>query len=470
MANVSVPQNGNSSSAQSSSFSSAQEQVTAWNQEAESLHNRLLKGLNSDIFHKFETEEITQRLRPQIDEFVQKNISSQFKEDADKMAEQLFDELIGLGPISSLMENPTISEVMVNGPNEIYIEKGGKLTLTPKKFRSEKHLRFIIDQIVGQVGRHISEKSPMVDARLKNGSRVNVIIPPATLGGSKITIRRFSHNLFSPDALIENGTLSEDMFTFIKSAVSGATNIIISGRTGSGKTTLLNMFSNFVPNDERIVTIEDAAELSLQLDHVVTLESVQPDRDGNNGVTMRDLMINALRMRPDRIIMGECRGKEALDMLQAMNTGHDGSMSTLHANSPRDALARMSTMIMMAGFELPEAVIRHQVSSAIDLIVQIDRLPDGSRKVTKITEITGMEGDVIQLQDIYELEWKVDEKGKGVGRHVCMGIRPFCSTKLQALNLPLPSFVESSTASQSTILVENKDKFQGDDNSFLKVR
>ena len=456
-----APQNASSESGQD----------TTWAQEKENLHNLLLKALDRTIFQELKSEELDARLRPQIFKFIEKNISSEFSEQTSRMAEELQNELIGLGPLQSLIHDKSISEIMVNGIENIYVEKSGNIQPTGIRFRSEEHLRLIIDQIVGHIGRRVDKKTPMVDARLPDGSRVNIIIPPAALSGSTITIRRFLHNKLDANDLIQFGSISQDMLTFLKAAIGGAMNIVVSGRTGSGKTTLLNMLSGYIPSQERIVTVEDSAELSLQQEHVITLETVQADRDGNHGVTIRDLVKNSLRMRPDRIIVGECRGDEALDMLQAMNTGHDGSMTTIHANTPRDALSRIATMFMMAGYDIPDRVIKQHIASAIDMIVQIDRLTDGSRKVTQITEITGMEGDVITMQDIYELDWKIDENGVVTGHHKCMGIRPKSADKLKALGQILPDFHESAIESVAPKPSEESNEiFRSNDEAVLKNR
>mgnify|MGYP001000994085 FL=1 len=341
------------------------------------------------------------------------------------IANELMDDVLGLGPIEPLLHDESITEVMVNGPKQIYVEQGGKIYLTDVKFRDDDHVMHIIDKIVSPLGRRVDESSPYVDARLPDGSRVNAIIPPLALGGPTITIRKFATNPYTVNDLMRFGTLTPNMAKFLEAAVKGRLNVIISGGTGSGKTTLLNVLAGYIPESERIITIEDAAELRLGQEHVVSLESRAVNIEGKGAVTIRDLVRNCLRMRPDRIVVGEVRGGEALDMLQAMNTGHDGSLTTGHANSPRDMLARLETMIMMAGMELPLKAIRQQVASAIDLIVHGSRLRDGSRVITHITEVIAMEGDVIQLQDIFLFEQTgVDGNGKVMGNHISTGITP----------------------------------------------
>ena len=340
---------------------------------------------------------------------------------------------MGYGPIQVLVDSDDYSEIMVNGPNQVFVEHKGKLVLTDIKFRDNQHLMNTIDRIVSAVGRHIDEASPMVDARLPDGSRVNVIIPPLSLVGPVLTIRKFGKTPISAKQLIEWGSLSPKMLNFLEAAVKGKLNIIVSGGTGSGKTTLLNVLSSYIPADERIVTIEDSAEVQLHQEHVVTLESRPANIEGKGAITIRDLVVNALRMRPDRIIVGEVRSKETLDMLQAMNTGHDGSLTTTHANSPRDCVSRIETMVMMGGVELPSKAIRDQIASAIDVIVQQSRLRDGTRKVVSITEITGMEGDVVQMQDIYKYQHdgETDADGKFIGKFVATGIMPNSLEKIR---------------------------------------
>lgn len=350
-----------------------------------------------------------------------------------RIAIELYNDIMGYGPIEELLENPDYSEVMVNGADHIYVEHKGKLILTDVKFRDDTHLMNIIDRIVSQVGRHIDEASPMVDARLPDGSRVNAIIPPISLVGPVLTIRKFGKTPVTAAQLVQWGSLTPKMLSFLEACVKGKLNIVVAGGTGSGKTTLLNVLSSYIPDDERIVTIEDAAEVQLKQEHVVTLEARPANLEGRGAITIRALVKNALRMRPDRIIVGEVRSEETLDMLQAMNTGHDGSLTTTHANSPRDTIARIETMVMMSGMELPVKAIRDQASSAIDLIVQQSRLRDGSRKVTQITEVVGMEGDVVSLQDIfvYETEGSMDTNGRFKGEFKATGVLPQCIDKIR---------------------------------------
>lgn len=353
-----------------------------------------------------------------------------------KIIEEILDDVFGYGPIDSLLKDDTISEVMVNSYREVYIERAGKISLTNVKFRDDAHVLQIIERMVAPIGRRIDESSPMVDARLPDGSRVNAIIPPLSLKGPCITIRKFCNNAFTIKSLINNETLTPPMVELLQACVLGKLNIMVSGGTGSGKTTTLNILSSFIPNDERIITIEDAAELQLRQEHVVTLETRPANIEGKGAINIRDLVRNALRMRPDRIVVGEVRGGEALDMLQAMNTGHDGSLTTAHANTPRDALSRLETMVLMAGVELPMRVIREQISSAIDLIVHQSRLRDGSRHITHVTEVQGMEGDVITLQDIFEYQQLgKDENNKVIGKFKATGIRPKFLEKLSTVGI-----------------------------------
>src|SRR6266404_251365 len=356
-----------------------------------------------------------------------------------RMLEQITDEIIGLGPLEPLLRDESITEVMVNGPRQVYIERSGKLELTNVVFQNDDHVMRIIDRIIAPIGRRVDESSPMVDARLTDGSRVNAIIPPLSLVGPVITIRKFSASPFTVEDLIRFGTATADMFDFLRACVEARLNVFVSGGTGSGKTTTLNVLSSFIPNDERIVTIEDAAELQLRQEHVVTLESRPPNIEGKGAIPIRELVRNSLRMRPDRIVVGECRAGEALDMLQAMNTGHDGSLTTGHANSPRDMLARLETMVLMAGVDLPLRAIREQVASAVDLIVQQSRLKDGSRRIVNITEVQGMEGDMIVMQDVFVFEQTGFVDGHIQGRLKPTGIRPKFVEKFEAMGIHLPS-------------------------------
>jgi pilus assembly protein CpaF len=355
-----------------------------------------------------------------------------------RLFEQIVAEILGLGPLEPLLADEVITEIMVNGPKNIYIERAGKIERTSASFENDEHCMRIIDRIVAPLGRRIDESSPMVDARLPDGSRVNAVIPPISLVGPTLTIRKFAKTPLTIQDLINFGTITPEAVEFLRACVVARINIVISGGTGSGKTTTLNVLSGFIPNDERIVTIENAAELQLRQEHVVTLESRPPNIEGRGEITIRDLVINSLRMRPDRIVVGECRGEEALDMLQAMNTGHDGSLTTAHSNSPRDTLARMETMVLMAGMDLPVRAIREQIASAIQLVVHQERLRDGTRKVTSITEIQGMEGDIITMSEIYTFEQTGIEDGRVIGRLRPTGIRPKFIGQIQAAGIMLP--------------------------------
>jgi len=357
----------------------------------------------------------------------------------DAVLAELYAEIIGYGPIQPLLDDPTISEVMVNSPTQIYVERSGKLQLADVQFLSDQHVLQVIEKIVAPLGRRIDESSPMVDARLPDGSRVNAIIPPLALKGPSITIRKFSKKPLTIENLVEWNTLTKPMALFLEACVKARMNVVVSGGTGSGKTTTLNILSSFIPDDERIVTIEDAAELQLRQEHVVSLETRPPNIEGKGEISIRHLVKNALRMRPDRVVVGECRGGEALDMLQAMNTGHDGSLTTGHANSPRDMISRLETMVLMAGMELPIKAIREQIASAVDLIVQVSRLKDGSRKITHITEVQGMEGDVVVLQDLFLFHQSgVNQEGKVIGHFAATGIRPKFYDRLVEHGIRLP--------------------------------
>ena len=359
-----------------------------------------------------------------------------------QLFKDITDEVLGYGPIQQFLDDPDVNEVMVNGPDRVYLERKGKLVKTNIVFEDDDHVLRVIERIVFPLGRRVDIDTPIVDARLPDGSRVNVVIPPVAIDGPSITIRKFRKDKLSIDQLIEYDSLTKFMAEFLRACVIGRLNIVISGGTGSGKTTLLNILSSFIPEDERIVTIEDAAELQLPQDHVVRLESQPQSADGKSAITIRDLVRNSLRMRANRVVVGECRGGETLDMLQAMNTGHDGSLTTLHANSPRDAISRMETMALMSGLEMPLKVIREQIASAIDLIVQRSRLRDGARKITAITEVVGMEGDTVVLTDIFIFEHTgVDADGKVLGELKPTGIRPLFSSRLEASGYKLSSEV-----------------------------
>src|SRR5689334_11129187 len=401
------------------------------------VQNKLLSELDPsmDITRTEEVRRTIQDLFEQI--LAEENIVLSRPERA-RLFEQIAAEILGFGPLQPLLEDDTITEIMVNGPKNVYVERKGKIHRVPITFESNDHVMRIIDRIVAPLGRRIDESSPYVDARLQDGSRVNAVIPPISLVGPVLTIRKFSKNPISVEQLIQFGSVSAEAVQFLKACVESRLNVLISGGTGSGKTTLLNVMSSFIPSDERILTIENAAELQLRQEHVVTLESRPPNIEGRGEITIRDLVINALRMRPERIIVGECRGGETLDMLQAMNTGHDGSMTTAHANSPRDAISRVETMCLMAGMDLPVRAIREQISSAVDLICQQERMRDGTRKVTSVTEVSGMEGDVITMTDIFVFEQSGVENGQIVGRLRPTGLRPKFMDKIEAAGIHLP--------------------------------
>jgi pilus assembly protein CpaF len=404
------------------------------------VQNRLLAELDPsmDIARVHDVRATIQELFDQV--LTEENIVLT-RPERHRLFEQIAAEILGFGPLQPLLEDETITEVMVNGAKNIYIERAGKIIRMPMTFESDEHVMRIIDRIVAPLGRRIDESSPYVDARLPDGSRVNAVIPPISLVGPVLTIRKFFKIPLTIEQLIQFGTLTAEAVQFLKACVESRLNIIISGGTGSGKTTLLNILSQFIPGDERIVTIENAAELQLRQEHVVTLESRPPNIEGKGEVTIRQLVINALRMRPDRIIVGEIRDEAALDMLQAMNTGHDGSMTTAHSNSPRDTLTRLETMTMMAGMELPARAIREQISAAIDVVVHQERLRDGSRKIVAITEVSGMEGDVITMTDIFVFEQSGYEEGKVVGRLRPTGLRPKFIDKIEAAGIHLPASI-----------------------------
>jgi len=404
------------------------------------VQNRLLAELDPgmDISRVSEVRNTIQELFEQV--LSEENIVLS-RPERHRLFEQIAAEILGFGPLQPLLEDDAITEVMVNGAKNIYVERSGKIHRVPLTFESDDHVMRIIDRIVAPLGRRIDESSPYVDARLPDGSRVNAVIPPISLVGPVITIRKFFRNPITIEQLIDFGTLTTESVQFLKACVESRLNVVISGGTGSGKTTLLNILSQFIPNDERIVTIENAAELQLRQEHVVTLESRPANIEGRGEVTIRQLVINALRMRPDRIIVGEVRDEAALDMLQAMNTGHDGSMTTAHSNSPRDALSRVETMALMAGMELPIRAIREQISSAIDLVVHKERLRDGTRKVVNITEVSGMEGDVITMTDIFVFEQTGYENGRLLGRLRSTGLRPKFIDKIEASGIHLPSSI-----------------------------
>ncbi len=404
------------------------------------IHHQLIDELGPILYDKrLSEDDLRRRVHEQLHQALAQERTPLSAADKAQLIQDVSDDILGYGPIDRLLKDEDITEVMVNGPSSVYIERSGKLEKTDANFIDEQHLRRIIDKIVGQVGRRIDESTPLCDARLPDGSRVNAVIHPLAIGGPFLTIRKFSTDPFKIDDLIKFGTLNAASARFLQALVVGQLNIIVSGGTGTGKTTTLNVLSSFIPNDERIVTVEDAKELQLHQDHVLAMESRPPNIEGKGQITIRDLVRNALRMRPDRIVIGECRGGEALDMLQAMNTGHDGSLTTIHANSPRDTLSRLETLVLMAGYDLPVRAIREQVASALDCIVQLSRLRDGTRRITHITEVQGMEGDVIILQDIFLFDYGmgVDDKGRFLGHLKATGVRPKFAEKLADLGIRL---------------------------------
>jgi pilus assembly protein CpaF len=406
------------------------------------IHQKLIGKLDLARVGELQGDVLRKEIRVVVEHLCDSENNLLNRLERDRLIDEVLDETFGLGPLELLLKDPTISDILINGPKNIYCERGGKMQRSNVEFRNNAHLLQIIDRIVSKVGRRVDETCPMVDARLEDGSRVNAIIPPLALDGPAMSIRRFGSNPLKLEDLLNYKAFTPEMVMLLEGSMKARLNIIISGGTGSGKTTLLNTLSSFIPNHDRIITIEDAAELQLQQEHVVRLETRPPNIEGRGAVTATDLVRNCLRMRPERIIIGECRGPEALDMLQAMNTGHEGSMTTTHANTPRDCLARLETLIMMSGFELPIKAMRTQIASAVNLIVQANRLQGGPRKVTHITEICGMENDTIVTQDIFKfVQEGVDENGKAVGKFVCTGVRPKCMARLEASGVRLPASI-----------------------------
>jgi pilus assembly protein CpaF len=404
------------------------------------IHTKLVDKLDLTRIGELEGDVLRREIRLVIEHLCDTEDTFLNRNERERLIEEVLDETFGLGPLEMLLKDPSISDILINGPKQVFVERSGQLEKTSVVFRDNKHLMQIIDRIVSKVGRRVDEICPMVDARLPDGSRVNAIIPPLALDGASVSIRRFGANPLKLEDLLNYKSITPEMVMLLEGAIKARLNIIIAGGTGSGKTTLLNTLSSFISNKDRIVTIEDAAELQLQQEHVVRLETRPPNIEGKGAITATDLVRNALRMRPERIIIGECRGPETLDMLQAMNTGHEGSLTTIHANTPRDAISRLETMIMMAGFELPLKAMRQQTASAVDLVVQANRLQGGKRKVTHITEIVGMEQDTIVMQDIYHYTQDgIDENGRAIGRFESTGIRPSFMTRLESAGVRLPS-------------------------------
>ena len=404
------------------------------------IHGKLVDKLDLSRVSDLEGDTLRREIRLVVERLCDTENPLLNRMERERLIDEVLDETFGFGPLEVLLKDPTISDILVNGPHKIYVERRGKMEKSDVKFRDNEHLMQIIDRIVSKVGRRVDETSPMVDARLPDGSRVNAIIPPLALDGPSVSIRRFGTNPLKLEDLLNYKAFTPEMAMLMEACIKARLNIVISGGTGCGKTTLLNTLSSFIPHEERIVTIEDAAELQLQQDHIVRLETRPPNIEGKGAISTRDLVRNALRMRPERIIIGECRGGETLDMLQAMNTGHAGSMTTLHANTPRDAQARLETMIMMAGMELPIKAMRQQISSAVDVMIQANRLQGGPRKVTSITEVMGMEQEMIIMQDVFRYkQLGIDQNGRAYGQFEATGVRPSFVNRLEASGIKLPS-------------------------------
>ncbi|QDV61940.1 CpaF family protein [Crateriforma conspicua] len=404
------------------------------------IHGKLVDKLDLSRVGDLQGDTLKREIRMVVEHLCDAEDTLLNRQERERIVDEVLDETFGLGPLELILKDPKVSDIMINGPKSIYVEKGGQMQKTEVEFRDNKHLLQIVDRIVSKVGRRVDETCPMVDARMEDGSRFNAIIPPLALDGAAVSIRRFGSNPLKLEDLLNYRAFTPEMVMLLEGCIKSRLNMIIAGGTGSGKTTLLNTLSSFIGSADRIVTIEDAAELQLQQDHVVRLETRPPNIEGNGAVTATDLVKNALRMRPERIIIGECRGGETLDMLQAMNTGHDGSLTTIHANTPRDAIARLETLVMMSGFELPVKAIRQQISGAVDVLIQANRLQGGPRRVTAITEVVGMEGDTIILQDIYRYVQKgVDEDGKAYGHFECTGVRPSFMDRLESSGVRLPA-------------------------------
>jgi pilus assembly protein CpaF len=403
------------------------------------IHRKLIQKLNLDKLSEIKREDVRREVSQLLESLVVGESAPMNLQERERLSQEVLDEVFGLGPLEPLLADPTVSDILVNTYKRIYIERRGILEVTPVQFRDDAHLMSIIDRIVSAIGRRVDESSPMVDARLADGSRVNAIIPPLSVDGPCLSIRRFGHDRLTAEDMLQNKTLTPPMLELLQGCVKARLNVLISGGTGAGKTTFLNVLSSYISNRERIVTIEDAAELQLHQEHVVRLETRPPNIEGKGAVAQRQLVINSLRMRPDRIIVGEVRGEEALDMLQAMNTGHDGSLTTIHANAPRDALSRLETMVAMSNLNLPDSAIRRQIASAIDLVVQVSRMSDGTRKVVSIAEITGMEGEIVTMQDIFLFRKRgIRENGEVIGEFMPTGIRPKFSERLLVTGVQLP--------------------------------
>jgi pilus assembly protein CpaF len=404
------------------------------------IHRKLIQKLNLDKVGETKRDDVRREVAQILESLVVGESAPMNLQERERLSQEVLDEVFGLGPLEPLLADPTVSDILVNTYKRVYVERRGILEVTNVQFRNDAHLMTIIDRIVSAIGRRVDESSPMVDARLADGSRVNAIIPPLTVDGPCLSIRRFGRDRLTSEDLLHNKTLTKTMLDLLEGCVRARLNVLISGGTGAGKTTFLNVLSSYISNRERIVTIEDAAELQLHQEHVVRLETRPPNIEGKGAVAQRQLVTNSLRMRPDRIIVGEVRGEEALDMLQAMNTGHDGSLTTIHANSPRDALSRLETMVAMANLNVPDSAIRRQIASAIDVVVQVSRLSDGTRKVVSIAEITGMEGEVVTMQDIFVFRKRgIRESGEVVGEFVTTGIRPKFSERLIVAGVQLPT-------------------------------
>jgi len=416
------------------------------------IHSKLVDKLDLNKVGELEGDTLRKEIRLVVEHLCDTEDTLLNRSERERLIDEVLDETFGLGPLELLLKDTKVCDILINGPHNIYVERAGKMEKTNVEFRDDQHLMQIIDRIVSKVGRRVDETNPMVDARLQDGSRVNAIIKPLALDGAAVSIRRFGSNPLKLENLLNFKAFTPEMVMLLEGAIKARLNVVISGGTGSGKTTLLNTLSSFIPSSDRIITIEDAAEIQLQQDHVVRLETRPPNIEGKGAVTATDLVKNALRMRPERVIIGECRGPETLDMLQAMNTGHDGSMTTLHANTPRDALARMETMIMMSGFELPIKAMRQQMASAVDLIIQASRLQGGKRRVTHITEVVGMEQDTVVMQDIFNyIQDGIDENCSARGRFVANGIRPNFMERLEAVGVKLPA----STFRERVMLVDD---------------